>query len=46
MRINLKTTPSQMCIPFNYQPKLVGTLHNGSGRMIFMESLQCTLFRG
>ena len=27
MRINLKTTPSQMCIPFNYQPKLVGTLH-------------------
>lgn len=31
MRINLKTTPSQMCIPFNYQPKLVGTLHKWLG---------------
>ena len=31
MRINLKTTSSQMCIPFNYQPKLVGTLHKWLG---------------
>lgn len=31
MRINLKTTPSQEGISFNYQPKLVGVLHKWLG---------------
>lgn len=32
MRIYLKTTPNKVDVPFNYQPKLVGTLHKWLGK--------------
>ncbi len=31
MRIHLKTTSNEYVVPFNYQPKLVGTLHKWLG---------------
>jgi CRISPR-associated endoribonuclease Cas6 len=31
MRIHIKTTPNKGLIPFNYQPKMVGTIHKWLG---------------
>lgn len=44
MRIHLKTNPINEKVPFNYQPKLTGTLHKWLGNNMLHDSLSLYSF--